>query len=309
MNESENHVSGFVTLLGRPNAGKSTLLNALLGTKLSIVADKPQTTRNVIEGVLTMPEAQIVFLDTPGIHEAKTLLHKRMSERIREALDGRDLILFLVDCSRRAGSQDEQALGWMKDISCPVILVLNKIDLLPDKNALLPLMERYSTLREFADIIPISAITGDGLATLRQAIVAKLPKGPRYFPEDYLTSQPERFLAAELIREKILHHTHEEVPHSVAVVIDTWVDEPRKDGTTLARILATVHVERSGQKAILIGQRGTMLKLVGTEARTDIEKLLDRRVFLELFVKVTPDWRQRAAFLAELDESTQSQRE
>lgn len=309
MNESDNHVSGFVTLLGRPNAGKSTLLNALLGTKLSIVADKPQTTRNVIEGVLTMPEAQIVFLDTPGIHEPKNLLHKRMSERIREALDGRDLILFLADCSKHVGAQDEQALLWLQNVSCPVILVLNKIDLLPDKNALLPLIERYNSLRQFAEIIPISAMTGDGLPLLRQSIVGRLPKGPRYFPEDYLTSQPERFLAAELIREKILHRTREEVPHSVAVVIDQWVEEPRKDGTTLARILATVHVERAGQKAILIGERGAMLKRVGTEARTDIEKLLDRKVFLELFVKVTPDWRQRAAFLAELDAATQSQRE
>lgn len=309
MTETENHVSGFVSLIGRPNAGKSTLMNALVGTKLSIVAGKPQTTRTIVDGVLTLPEAQIVFLDTPGIHEANTLLHKRMTEKIREALEGRDLLLFLADATRNIAPPDERALEWLNGVTCPVILVLNKIDRLPDKNALLPLMEGYNKLREFVETIPISALTGDGLPALQHAMIARLPKGPRLFPEDYLTSQPERFLAAELIREKILHHTSEEVPHSVAVVVDQWVDEPRRDGSTMARILATVHVERSGQKAIIIGERGSMLKQIGTEARGDIEKLLERKVFLELFVKVTADWRQRAGFLTELDQSSHSQRE
>lgn len=303
--DTDNHVSGFVSLIGRPNAGKSTLMNALIGTKLSIVADKPQTTRTIVDGVLTMPGAQVVFLDTPGIHEPKNLLHKRMAEKIREALEGRDLVLFLADASHGVSGQDERALEWVKEIDTPVILVLNKIDLLGSKTLLLPLMERYGALRDFAGVIPISALTGDGVPALRHAILARLPQGPRYFPEDYLTGQPERFLAAELVREKILIHTREEVPHSVAVVVDQWADEPRRDGTTMTRILATVHVERQGQKAILIGEKGTMLKLVGSEARADIEKLLDRKVYLELFIKVTPDWRQRAGFLAELEQNAQ----
>ncbi|HUQ94063.1 MAG TPA: GTPase Era [Bryobacteraceae bacterium] len=295
------HVSGFVSLIGRPNAGKSTLLNAMVGTKLAIVADKPQTTRTIIQGVVTTPESQIVFLDTPGIHQPKNLLHKHMAEKVREALGGRDLILFLVDANHSYFSdQDEQALHSLKDTNTAVILVLNKIDSLKSKTALLPLMEQYAARYDWAEIIPISALTKENLDTLTKAIVSRLPPGPRYFPEDYLTNQPERFLVAELIREKILHHTREEVPHSVAVVIDTWADEPRKDGSILTRILATIHVERAGQKAILIGEKGAMLKQVGAEARVEIEQLLDRKVYLELFIRITADWRQRAQFLHEL---------
>ncbi|MBI3210722.1 MAG: GTPase Era [Candidatus Solibacter usitatus] len=304
-----NHVSGFVSIVGRTNAGKSTLMNAMLGTKLSIVANKPQTTRTTIQGVSTTADAQVVFLDTPGIHEGKTLLHERMLSRIREALEGRDLILFLADAAQAFSEKDEQALQWVKALTVPSLLVLNKIDLLHSKNALLPLLARYREAREFQEYIPISARTGEGLDSLRAAILARLPKGPRYFPEDYLTDQPERFLASELIREKILHYTREEVPHSVAVFVERWVEEKSKKGEALTRVLATIHVERDGQKAILIGERGAMMKRIGTDARTEMEQLFARKFYLELFVKVTPDWRQRGQFLAEMDQSAFGQRE
>ncbi|MCC6389084.1 MAG: GTPase Era [Bryobacterales bacterium] len=304
MTQSPRHSSGFVSLIGRPNAGKSTLMNALVGTKLAIVADKPQTTRTIIQGVMTLPEAQVVFLDTPGIHEPKTLLHKRMIEKIREALEGRDLILFLAEATHPPATADEQAITWLKDVRTPVILVLNKIDLLENKPAMLPVLEQYASLHDWAAMIPVSGLTGDGLDVLRKAIVDKLPEGPPLYPPDYLTSHPERFLAAELIREKILHLTREEVPHSVAVIIDTWAEEPRKDGSILTKILATIHVERDGQKSIIIGRNGSMLKQIGTQARLEIEPLLDRGIYLELFVRVTPDWRMKSQFLHELDQSS-----
>jgi GTP-binding protein Era len=295
-----SHRSGFVSLIGRPNAGKSTLLNALIGSKLAIVADKPQTTRTIIQGVLTTPEAQVVFLDTPGIHEPRNLLHRRMIETIRQAMEGRDLILFVVDSTHNFGSHDEQALAWISETKTPVLLVLNKVDALSNKASLLPLLEQYRNRYDFAAYIPISALQED-LGPLRNEILQRLPEGPRYFPDDYLTDLPEKFLAAELIREKILNATREEVPHSVAVAVEQWKEEPRKDGTVLTRILATIHVEREGQKRILIGQGGSMLKQIGTEARLEIEKLLERKVFLEMFVRVTEDWRERAQFLNELD--------
>jgi GTPase len=290
----QRHVSGFVSLVGRPNAGKSTLMNALLGTKVAIVADKPQTTRTVIQGVHTDPEAQVILLDTPGILEPKNLLHKRMNERVQEAMQDRDLILFC---------EDEAALTWIREIDIPVFLVFTKIDLLKRKSDLLPLIDAYRGKHHFAEIIPVSAAKGDGITRLRRAIVAKLPQGPRYFPEDYLTDQPERFLAAELIREQILNLTHREVPHSVAVMIDKWEEAPRKEGGTLTRIMATVHVERPGHKGIIIGRGGEMMKKIGTAARLQMEKLLDRKIFLEVFVKVSEEWRDKAQFLNELDAS------
>ncbi|MBL8231019.1 MAG: GTPase Era [Bryobacterales bacterium] len=303
--------SGFVSIIGRPNAGKSTLLNALLGTKLAIVADKPQTTRTSIQGVWTdtpagdQPGAQIVFLDTPGINEAKSLLHKRMNDKIKEALDGRDLILFVVDASRPFVKADEEALRWVEGLKVPVLLVLNKVDAMESKGALLPLIAHYEGLREFAEIIPISALAEDGVELVRKAILVRLPEGPQYFPDDYLTNQPERFLVAELIREKILHMTRQEVPHAVAVMVDQWEEVPKPSGT-LTRILATIHVERAGQKAILLGSKGEMLKRIGTAARLDIERLYDRKVYLELFVKVSEGWRERPQFLNELDQSAVS---
>jgi GTP-binding protein Era len=290
------HRSGFVSLLGRPNAGKSTLLNALVGQKLAIVADKPQTTRTSIQGVWTQPGVQVVFLDTPGIHESKSLLNRRMMQTIGEALQERDLLLYLIDASRPVTEEDQRAVQLLQRGGSPAFAVLNKIDRLDDKRLLLPLIERYTELHPFEEFFPVSALTGEGLDDLRKAIVGRMPVGPAYFPEDFVTDQPERFLAAELIREKILRLTRQEVPHSVAVLVEQWQEEGR-----LTRISATVYVERPGQKIIVVGNKGSMLKRVGTEARTELESLLGRKIFLSLFVKVQPGWREHEAFLKELD--------
>lgn len=294
--ESPRHVSGFVSILGRPNAGKSTLLNALVGVKIAIVADKPQTTRTNIQGVLTGPGVQVVFLDTPGIHKADSPLNKRMMDRVREALDGRDLLLYLVDSTRPFTVEDEHAASVIPKSKTPALCVLNKIDRMKDKGRLLPLIDEYRGRFPFEEYLPISARTGDGLDTLRKAIAGRLPEGPPYFPEDYLTDQPERFLAAELIREQALQETHQEVPHAVAVLIEQWKEEKR-----LTRIAATILVEKEGQKAILIGQKGQRLKAVGTAARLEMEALFNRKIFLELYVKVRPGWREKAEFLDQLD--------
>jgi GTPase len=300
--EAPKFVSGFVSILGRPNSGKSTLMNALLGTKLSIVADKPQTTRNLIQGVVTLPEAQIVFLDTPGIHRSGgSLLNRRMMDAVHAALEERDLLLYLVDATRPFTREDDEALQLVERASTPIILVFNKVDIVRSKQSLLPLIEQYRQKGDFADFIPISALTGEGLEILREGIVSRLPEGPPMFPPDHLTEQPERFLAAEIIREKITLETRQEVPHSVAVYVDEWKDEKK-----VTRISATIYVERDGQKAILIGAKGSMLKQIGSAARTDIEALIGRQVFLELFVKVRSEWRESPAFLDELDRSTQS---
>jgi GTP-binding protein Era len=289
--------SGFVSILGRPNAGKSTLLNQLIGAKIAIVANKPQTTRTSIQGVLTLPDAQIVFLDTPGIHKADSLLNKRMMDTVRAALGERDLLLLVVDDSHKFGLEDRHAVDLIRKADTPTLLLLNKVDLLhKDKGAVLPLIEQYRALHEFAEYIPISARKGDGLAELRQSIVARLPEGPAYFPPDHITDQPDRFLAAELIRERILQLTREEVPHSVAVSVDSWEDTP-----SLIRIYATVYVERSGQKGIIIGAGGAMLKNIGTQARQEMERLFGRHVYLDLHIKVQPRWREKPGFLAALD--------
>ncbi len=293
---SSPFVSGFVSILGRPNAGKSTLLNALVGSKLAIVADKPQTTRTTIQGVLTLPVAQIVFVDTPGIHKSDTKMNKRMMASVRSAVIEPDLLLFLIDCTIPFREPDRQALDLVKKASAPVLLLLNKTDIQKDKRRLLPLIERYQGLHEFADYIPISAATGDGLESLRKAILAKLPEGPAYFPAEHITDQPERFLAAELIREKILHLTRQEVPHSVAVGIDLWEKSPR-----LLRILATIFVDKEGQKGIVIGARGATLKEAGTLARQEMEQVFGCKVFLELHVKLQAGWRENPVFLNALD--------
>lgn len=306
MPETEPHkfVSGFVSLLGRPNSGKSTLLNALVGAKLAITADKPQTTRTAVEGVLTLPHAQIVFLDTPGIHRSGTLFNRRMMETVRAALDGRDLLLFLIDASLPFEERDRHAVDLVKKSETPAFAVFNKVDLVKDKAALLPLIGAYRELNAFAEYVPVSALAGDGLEVLKRLIVARLPEGPAYFPQNHLTDQPERFLAAELIREKILHLTRQEVPHAVAVTVDTW-----KESAALTRIQATVWVEKEGQKAILIGSGGSMMKKIGAAARMEIESLLARKVFLELFVKVRPGWRENAEFLNTIDWRTTAGRE
>jgi GTP-binding protein Era len=297
-------VSGFVSILGRPNVGKSTLLNALIGTKVAIVADKPQTTRTAIQGVLTLPEGQIVFLDTPGIHRARSSLNKRMMVSVRDALDQRDLLLFVADATVRFTDADREALDLVKKSGTPVLLVLNKIDRVNDKSALLPLLEKYRAAHDFAEYFPVSALKSAGLDELRPAILARLPQGPAYFPADHITDQPERFLATELIREKIILETREEVPHSVAVVVDQW-----EEGEKITRVLATIYVEKEGQKGILIGAKGAMLKLIGTDARLEMELLFGKKIFLELHVKARANWRENKAFLNALDWRTMAQRD
>jgi GTP-binding protein Era len=293
---SEGFRSGFVSIIGRPNAGKSTLLNALVGRKLAIVADKPQTTRTSIQGVVTLAGAQIVFLDTPGIHQADSHLNKRMMDAVRAALEERDLLLFVVDSTKPFHEEDRHAVDLFRKRGTPVVLVLAKIDLLRDKVQLLPLIERYKSICEFADYVPVSAVKGGGLDALRQAIVARLPEGPAYFPEDYVTDQPERFLAGELIREKILLLTRQEVPHSVAVMVDQWEETPR-----ITRIYATIRVEREGQKRIVIGAGGAMLQKIGAAARQEMERLFGAKIYLDLHIRVQPGWRQQRAFLNALD--------
>lgn len=329
--------SGFVSIVGRPNAGKSTLLNALLGQKLAIVTHKPQTTRTRIQGVLELPlrkktktdpgrpAAQVVLVDTPGVHKPATQLDRRMMQEVHDALESRDVVVFMVDATRRlhevdvqserptpgqqrrslSKAEDDFALQMIRRLDCPVVLALNKIDAVP-KPALLPLIAHWSSLHQFADVIPISAKKKHGLDLLLDKVVAHLPEGQRYFPKDQLTDQPERFLVAELIREKILMLTGEEVPYSAAVVIERY-EEPAslkksKDGKLpVTKIAAAIFCERAGQKAILIGRGGEMLKRIGTAARKEIESLLGTRVFLELFVKVEEEWRASRGFVEELD--------
>jgi GTP-binding protein Era len=288
--------SGFVSIIGRPNAGKSTLLNVLVGQKVAIVADKPQTTRVSIQGVLTLSGVQIVFLDTPGIHRADTPLNKRMMEAVRAALEERDLLLFVTDATLPFGEEDRRALALVGKTNTPAILLLNKIDLLKDKNRLLTLIEQYQSAHEFAEYVPISAAKGDGLEDLKKLIVDRLPEGPPYFPPDHITDQPERFLAAELIREKVLQATRQEVPHSVAVMVDRWEETPH-----ITRVYATIRVERPGQKTIVIGSQGAMIKRIGTLARQEMERLFGMRIYLDLHVRVEPGWRSRPAFLDALD--------
>jgi GTPase len=299
---SEKFKSGFVSLIGLPNAGKSTLLNALVGQKVAIVADKPQTTRTSVQGVLTLPHAQIVFIDTPGIHKADTPLNKRLMQTVRASLEERDMLLFLADASQPFAERDRRALDLAGKTGTPVVLVVNKIDLVKEKSNLLPLIEEYKRHFQFAEYVPISARKKDGLADLQRVILSYLKEGPMYFPEDYITDQPERFLAAELIREKILQATHQEVPHSVAVVVDKWEDTGK-----LTRIFATIRVERDGQKAIVIGHKGAMLKRIGTLAREEMEKLFGIHIYLDLHVRVQPGWREQSAFLNTLDWRTMAE--
>jgi GTP-binding protein Era len=287
--------SGFVPLIGRPNVGKSTLLNRLVGQKVSIVSSVPQTTRNRIQAVLTVPgRAQVVFLDTPGIHRPKFRMNRRMVGLALEALSGNDLILFMVDAHEGKGPGDGFVMQRLRGIRAPVFLLLNKIDRI-QKEKLLPLIDAYRTQGEFAEVLPISALDGTQCDRLLDLLIERLPEGPGYFPEDYLTDQPERHLAGEIIREKIFAHTRQEVPHSVAVRIDEYREEER-----LVRLGATVLVERESHKGIVIGRGGSLLKRVGTEARTELESILGSKVFLEIWVQVEPDWRQRGPILDEL---------
>jgi GTP-binding protein Era len=296
MSGEQRFVSGFVSILGRPNVGKSTLLNALVGSKIAIVTDKPQTTRNRIQGVVHRPHAQIIFLDTPGIHRAETRMNQRMMAEVREALKGCDLLLLMVDASREFTPGDEYALALVQKLTIPVFLLPNKIDLLANKEPLLPLIDRYRQQHPFAEIIPISAIAADGLQTLEERILAALPEGPQYFPPDYLTDQPARFLAAEIIREKVIVLTRQELPYATMVLVERFEEKPG-----LLRIHAAIFVERPGQKGILIGTRGEMMKKIGTRAREELEKRFGQKVYLELFVKVRPGWRENPRFLRAID--------
>lgn len=287
--------SGVVALIGRPNAGKSTLLNKLIGEKIAIVSDKPQTTRTRIMGVLTRAEGQIVFLDTPGVHKPEYKLNRRMMAVVTDALSTVDLILLLIDATKPMGRGDQFVLEMLKRVNTPAFLLPNKVDALRDKTKLLPLIDRYSGERKFIEVIPISALTGDGAAVLVQKIFECLPSGPLLYPEDEMTDQPERVLAAELVREKLLQVTGEELPYVTAVVTERW-----EEGEEITKIHCLIYVERPSHKAIVIGKGGARLKEIGTKARADIEKLLGGRVFLNLFVKVRERWRDDERALDEL---------
>jgi GTPase len=293
--------SGFVSIIGRPNAGKSTLLNALVGEKVAIVTEKPQTTRTRIQGMVNVkpergrPAGQIVFIDTPGVHKPDSRLNRKMMQEIHAALEGRDIVLLIVDATERFGPADQQVLDLVKRAGGTTFLLLNKIDGL-QKERLLPLIEHYSKLHEFQEIIPISAVKKQGLDMLLDKIIRALPLGPRYFPEDQFTDLPEKFIAAEIIREKILLKTGKEVPYATAVVMERFEESAR-----LTRIAAAIYCEREGQKAIIIGKGGQKLKEIATAARLELETLLGKKIFMELFVKVKPGWRESAAFVEELD--------
>lgn len=330
--------SGFVAILGRPNVGKSTLLNALTGEKVAIVTAKPQTTRNRIVGVVEVPArkgkhpaAQVVFVDTPGVHKPASQLDRRMLQEVHEALETRDLVLVLIDATRRVqlaaetegqehqrnvwASEDEFLFSLVRKLDCPVFLVLTKIDLIA-KDQLLPLIDSLIKQHAFAEVIPVSARKRDGMDVLIDKIVQALPIGERYFPKDQYTDQPQRFMVAELIRERILVETGEEVPYASAVVIERYEEPepapPAKKGKPsklpLTRIAAAIYCERDGQKAILIGKGGTKLKAIGTGARKQIESLLGTRVFLELHVIVEPGWRESKPFIESLDWRNQLER-
>jgi GTPase len=337
--------SGFVAIIGRPNVGKSTLLNALTGEKVAIVTSKPQTTRNRILGMVEVPTrkgtqtlAQIIFVDTPGVHKPGTHLDRRMLQEVHDALESRDLVLVLVDVTRRlqleenpspvpkgegpgapnsevgsspaqvsksrrgasASNEDEFLFSLVRKVDCPVFLVLTKIDLIR-KDDLLPLMDALTKQYKFAQVIPLSARKKDGLDVLVKKIVEVLPQGQRYFPKDQYTDQPVRFMVAELIRESILIDTGEEVPYAAAVVVEEFIEPEPGEKNPLTRIMAAIYCERGGQKAILIGKGGSKLKEIGTGARRKIESLLGTRVYLELHVIVEPGWRESRAFIERLD--------
>jgi GTP-binding protein Era len=295
--------SGFVCILGRPNAGKSTLLNALVGEKLAIISPKPQTTRNRIQGIVNLPKskgqsgAQIVLIDTPGVHKPDSSLGRKMMVEVREALEGSDVVLLIMDAMRKLDQRDEFAIQMLKHSSTKVCLILNKVDLLKGgKGKLLPLIEEYKKLHPFHDIIPISALKRDGLEILLKQVTAALPVGPPLFPEDQVTDQPVRFMAGEMVRERVLLETEEELPYATTVIVENF-----EEGARLTRISATIYCEREGQKGILIGKKGERLKRIGTSARLQIERRLGTKVFLELYVKVQPNWRESRGFVEELD--------
>jgi GTP-binding protein Era len=294
--------SGYVCILGRPNAGKSTLLNALVGEKLAIISPKPQTTRNRIQGVVHISKrkgkdgGQIILIDTPGVHKPDSSLGRKMMVEVREALEGCDLVIVIIDATQKLDPRDQFALDLVRHSKAKAFLILNKIDLIREKSKLLPQIEEYRKLYDFAEVLPISALKRRGLDDLLDTILKALPTGPAYFPEDEITDQPARFMAAETIREQVLLNTSEEIPYATTVIVDSFEEGPR-----LIRIAATIYCEREGQKGILVGKGGRMLKKIGTAARLQIERMLGTKVFLELYVKAEPGWRDSRSFVEELD--------
>ncbi len=290
------HRSGFVAVIGKPNVGKSTLMNAYLGQKVAIVSEKPQTTRWRIRGILTRPDAQVIFVDTPGIHQPKHKLGEFMVETATRAIPDADVILFVVDVSEMPTAEDEQIARLIEEHGrAPVILALNKADLLPPERVI-PHTDAYFKLVKHEDWMLVSATRGDNLDKLLDMIIAHLPEGPRYYPEDQITDQSVRTIAAELIREQVLHFTHQEVPHAVAVVVEDF----KERGPNLTYISATIYVEKDSQKGIIIGKEGRMLKRIGQAARREIEALLGTKVYLDLWVKVRKKWRKKEEELRRL---------
>ncbi|NLY79220.1 MAG: GTPase Era [Lysinibacillus sp.] len=294
MQQEKQFKSGFISIIGRPNVGKSTFLNHVIGQKIAIMSDKPQTTRNKIQGVLTRENSQMIFIDTPGIHKPKHKLGEFMMKVSKNTLREVDLIMFMVNAEEKIGKGDEFILEMLQDTNTPVFLVINKIDKVhPDE--LLNIIDAYKDRMNFAEIVPISALQGNNVDNLLLTIEKYLPEGPQYYPADQVTDHPERFIISELIREKVLHLTREEIPHSVAVVIEKIRRD--EENENLIHVHATIMVERDSQKGIIIGKRGSLLKEIGTQARKDIEMLLGSKVYLELWVKVQKDWRNKATYL------------
>lgn len=287
--ENNKHYSGFAAIVGRPNVGKSTLTNNLIGEKIAIMSDRPQTTRNKIMCIMNTDNAQIMFLDTPGIHKPHHKLGQYMVRTAESTLKEVDVILFVIDASEKKGAGEEYILEQLKKVKTPVILVVNKIDKLQDKSKLFTIMNEYSKYHNFAAIVPVSALEDTEFPGLVQEITKHLPEGPAYFPDDMITDQPERVIAAEMIREKILLSTRDEIPHSIAVEVEEFKERDNDD----VYIRATIFVERESQKGIVIGAKGSLLKKIGKQAREDIEALLGCKVFLDLWVKVKPDWRNK----------------
>ena len=288
--------SGYIAIIGRPNVGKSTLLNCILGEKVAIVSPKPQTTRNRITGIRTKDSSQIIFLDTPGIHQGHSLINRRLMDTALQTLDEVDGVLWLLDAHSKIKQEEERIAETLRGVQTPVLILLNKIDLV-SKGKLLPLIERCAQLLPEKEIVPVSALQGEGVNLVLELVEGWLPEGPRYFTEGEYTDQSERFLASEMVREKIFLLTHEEIPYGVAVTIDEFTEKADKN---LLVISATIHTDRDSHKGILIGRRGSMLKEIGKQAREELEALLGCRIFLELFVRVDPGWTQNPHLLAEM---------
>jgi len=298
--EKRGYRAGFVAIVGRPNAGKSTLVNALVGQKVAIVTSKPQTTRNRIQGIVTRDDGQVVLIDTPGLHEAKTFLNRQMMKEVASALEGIDVLVLMADASEAVATfgkshVDPLLIERAKRFEGKTILALNKVDKTP-KQKLLPLMEAFAKAHLFAAMVPISALKGEGCDSLLREVMKLLPQSEPYFPEDQVTDQPERFLASEIVREKAIRLTYHEVPHALAVSVDKWEETPK-----LLRIQMTLTVERPAQKKIVIGHKGEMLKKIGTQARKELEEILGTKIFLGLFVKVTENWRENPMAVRDLD--------